>query len=103
MKNLLTATSIGVALTILLFVSAGALGGACHCTTPTILAFPYAAITLERFGAETIALLVMAIQFPLYAIFLAKVTGNEWRVGVFLILLIFHATAAAVSLVLSNQ
>jgi hypothetical protein len=103
MKNVLVATSIGVALTMILFLLAGALGGACHCTTPTTLAFPYGAMMLERFGAESIALLVMAIQFPLYAIVLAKVNGNEWKVGVFLILLILHATAAAVSLGMSNQ
>jgi hypothetical protein len=103
MKNLLIATTIGVALTMLLFVLAGALGGACHCTTPTSLAFPYGAITLKRLGAESVAFLVMAIQFPLYAIALVKVNGNEWKVGVFLILLILHVTAAAVSLGMSNQ
>jgi len=89
---------VGVLLTLVLFALAGLLGGACHCVTPTTLFFPYGAIILGRFSAESVSLLAMAIQFPLYAVVLAKANRRQRRIVVLVLLLAFHVAAALVSL-----
>jgi hypothetical protein len=103
MKRTLIAVLAGVLLTLLFFALAGLLGGACHCITPTTLFFPYGAFILGRFSAESISLLAMAIQFPLYALVLAKVKGRERRIVILLLLLAFHVAAALVSLKLYDR
>lgn len=94
---------VGVFLTAILFALAGVLGGACHCVIPTTVFFPYAAIVLGRFSAESIGLLLIAIQFPLYAVVLAIVNGWERKKVVFLLLLAFHVAATLVSLKLHEH
>lgn len=103
MKRVPIAILVGVLLTLILFVLAGLLGGACHCITPTTLFFPYGAIILGRFSAELISLLAMGIQFPLYAVVLAKVNGWKRRMVVLLLLLAFHVATALVSLRLYDR
>ena len=103
MKRVLIAILVGVLLTLLLFALGGVLGGACHCITPTTLFFPYGAIILGRFSAESLGLLTIAIQFPLYAVVLAKVNGWERKMVVLLLLLVFHVATALVSLKLYDH
>lgn len=62
MKRTLIAVLIGALLTPLMFAVAGLLGAACHCVTPTTFFFPYGVIVLERFSAESLSLLTMAIS-----------------------------------------
>lgn len=102
MKRLLRAILVGALLTVLLFALAGFLGGACHCLTPTTLLFPYGALILSRFGLESIGLLTMALQFPFYAIVLAKVNEWERRTVVFVGLFAAHVVAALLCLKLMS-
>lgn len=96
MKRVLIAILVGVVLTLLLFALAGLLGGACHCMTPTTAFFPYGAIILGRFSTESLGLLMIVIQFPLYAVVLAKVNGWERKMVVALLLLTLHVAVALV-------
>src|SRR5947207_3125239 len=98
MKRVLIAILVAVLLTLLLFVLAGLLGGACHCVIPTTLLFPFGAIILGRFSAESMSFLAMAIQFPLYAVVLVKANGRERRIVALVLLTAFHVAAAVVSL-----
>jgi hypothetical protein len=98
MKRVLIPILVGIFLTVLFFALAGFLGGACHCVTPTNLFFPYAAIILGGTSWEAISFLLIALQFPLYAIILANVKGSRRQTLVFLILLAFHAAATLVGL-----
>ncbi len=97
MKRLLIAILIGVALSVIFFVLAVFSDGACHCVKPTIVFFPYGGIALSR-SRESISLPLIALQFPIYSVVIAKVRGAGWRVVALLILLIFHAAAVTVGL-----
>lgn len=103
MKRTLIGILIGALITLLLFALAALLGGACHCITPTTFFFPYGAIIVGQFSADSIGLLAMAIQFPLYAVVAAKVKGRERRIVVLLLLLAFHVAAVLVSLKLYDR
>jgi Na+/H+-translocating membrane pyrophosphatase len=100
MKRVSLAILIGVLITPLLFALAGILSAACHCITPTTLIFPYAAITLEKLSADSIGLLLIAIQFPLYAVVLGR--WPKKKVIVFS-LLAFHVAATLVSLMVAKH
>lgn len=98
MKRILIAIVIGIVLTVVFFALAGFFGGACHCVTPTTIFFPYAAIVFGTTSWDSIGLVLIALQFPLYSIILIGVRGNIWRALSFLILLLSHAEALVVGL-----
>jgi hypothetical protein len=98
MKRLLFALLVGTVLTGVFFVLAGFFGGACHCVTPTTILFPYAAIVFGRFGWDSIGLLLIALQFPLYAIMFAKLKGGSRQALTLFVLLLAHAAATLVGL-----
>jgi hypothetical protein len=98
MKRLLIAILVGIFLTVVFFVLAGFFGGACHCVTPTTIFFPYAAIVLGGFGRDSVGLLLIALQFPLYTIIFAKLKGRRQQALVSFILLLVHAVATSVGL-----
>lgn len=103
MKRVLIAILVGIVLTVVFFALAGLLGGACHCVTPTTIFFPYAAIVLGGASWESVSFLLMAIQFPLYAVILAKVKGSGHRTLVFLVLLALHTATTLVGLKLYHR
>ena len=98
MKLTLIAIVIGLALTVVFFALAGFFGGACHCVTPTTIFFPYAAIVFGTTGWDSIGLVLIALQFPLYTITLVTVRGIKWRALSFAILLLGHTVALLVGL-----
>jgi hypothetical protein len=98
MKRVLIAILAGVLLTVFFFVLAVLVGGACHCVTPTTIFFPYAAIVLAGFSWESISLILIALQFPLYSIIIAETKGTGRKALMSLILLAFHAVATMVGL-----
>jgi hypothetical protein len=99
-KRVLLAILIGVLITPLLFALAGILSAACHCITPITVLFPYAAITLKKLSADSIALVLIAIQFPIYAVVLGR---WRWKKVVVLSLLAVHAAATLVSLAVASH
>jgi hypothetical protein len=101
MKNILIGLAIGVVLTVLSFILAALADGACHCVKPTIIFFPYAALALTR-SWESISLPLMALQFPIYAISIAKVRGIRWKLLTFIILVLLHVGSAAIGLKIEN-
>lgn len=103
MKRVLIAILAGVILTVFFFVLAVLVGGACHCVTPTTIFFPYAAIVLARFSWESMSLILIALQFPLYSITIAETKGNGRKILMSLSLLAFHAMAIMVGLKIHNH
>ena len=103
MKRLLIAICIGILLTVLFFATAAFMGGACHCVTPTTILFPYAATILNSTGWESVGLLLLALQFPLYTIIGAHVREPRRRILVLLVILGLHALAVLVGLRLSER
>ena len=102
MKRILLAIVIGIVLTVVFFALAGFSDGACHCVKPTIVFFPYAGIALSR-SWESISLPLIALQFLIYSVVIARLKGAGWRVLALLILLILHAAAATVGLKLYHH
>jgi len=98
MKRTLIAIAIGIVLTVAFFALAGFFGGACHCVTPTAILFPYAAIVFGTTSWDSIGLVLIALQFPLYAIVLISVRGIKWRTLSFVILLLSHTLTLLVGL-----
>jgi hypothetical protein len=98
MKRILIAIVIGIALTVVFFALAGFFGGACHCVTPTTIFFPYAGIVFGTTSWNSIGLVLIAFQFPLYAITLVCIRGIKRRVLAFTILLLAHSTALLIGL-----
>lgn len=96
MKKYLIALLIGLVVTVLFAVLAGLGGGACHCTTPLRVLFPY--MSLLGDAEEGIAgTLLFGLQCPVYAVSVAMPKSAEWRAGVLVILLAVHACAVAVA------
>jgi hypothetical protein len=103
MKRVLIAILAGVILSVFFFALAVVSDGACHCVKPTIILFPYSAIALEGLAWDSISLPLMAIQFPLYAVILAKVKGSRHRTLAFVVLLALHTAATLVGLKLYHR
>jgi hypothetical protein len=85
----------GIAVTALAGVAAGMGAGACHCSTPPTVLFPFATILRASDNAETAAL---ACQFPLYAFALGFARGELWKAGVAALLFGLHVLAVLVGL-----
>jgi hypothetical protein len=98
MKRTLIAIAIGIILTVVFFALAGFFGGACHCVTPTAIFFPYAAIVFGITSWDSVGLVLIALEFPLYAIVLIVVRGIKWWAISFAILLLGHTVALLVGL-----
>lgn len=98
MKKLLFGIVIALIVTVPLFVLAGFLGGACHCVTPTTVFFPYTAIVWATTNWDWIGLLIITIQFPIYASVLvsARVLSRRWKL--LALILVTHIAAVLVGL-----
>ena len=78
---------------VVFFLLAGFAGGACHCETPVTVFFPYWMIALGAFNWESISNILLIIQFPVYALAMARARGDNWKALTFLILLTLHVAA----------
>lgn len=81
--------------TLLAAVMAGMAGGACHCSTPVAIFFPFAVIGRGSDTAETIATVG---QYPLYVFVLGFVRGELARIAAAAILIGLHAAAGYVAM-----
>jgi len=98
MKRILIGTAIGTVLTVVFFTLAGFFGGACHCVTPTTAFFPYAAIVWGATTWDSMGTVLIALQFPFYAIVLIPVRGIPRRILSFVLLLLVHSAAIVAGL-----
>ena len=98
MKKILIATAIGTVSTVVFFVLSGLFGGACHCVTPTTAFFPYAAIVWGATTWDSVGTVLLALQFPFYAIVFIAVRGIPGRILSLVLLLLGHVAAILVGL-----
>jgi hypothetical protein len=98
MKKILFAILVGLGLAVIFFLSTMVAVGACHCTKPTIIVFPYSSIAFQRPVLEVISLPLMIIQFPVYSIVLGVMKSRAGRSLALIILLALHVGATIVGL-----
>jgi hypothetical protein len=103
MKRVFFPILIGIAVTVLFVLLGRFAGGACRCLTPTTIFFPYGTIVLQHTSRESIGLVLIALQFPLYSIVLANVGGGRRRILALLILSATHVAATLVGLAVYQQ
>jgi hypothetical protein len=96
MKKFLISGVVGVALTVVFFLLTAFADGACHCVKPTIIVFPYAALALSR-SWESASLPLIALQFPIYSILIARISGIRLKVLTLAIVIALHAATATVA------
>jgi hypothetical protein len=94
----LLAVLAGTLLTAFAFLLAGFASGACHCSRPIALAFPYASIIWGSTKAEWLGGAIMAIQFPFYAVIIALAKSRLLRFRCALILFVIHVFGVIVAL-----
>jgi hypothetical protein len=101
MKKFLIGIVVGVALTVVFFLLTALADGACHCVKPTIIVFPYAALALSR-SWEYASLPLIVLQFPVYSILIARVTGIRFKVLTLAIVIALHAATATLAWILNH-
>jgi hypothetical protein len=102
MKRIVVALIIGSVLGVLFFVIAAPAGGACHCTTPTTVLFPYAAILLGGPSWESVSAVAMFAQFPLYSVMIGLLRGRARVLGVMAVIAC-HIIALVIGLKLYHR
>ena len=96
--KILISVLVAVGVTLGLLILGGSLGGACHCTTPMTIFFPYGTIIAMRSSLESAGLLVTGLQFPLYAVLLAAAKGIRKQSVALGILVAVHSVVVIVGL-----
>ena len=94
MRRSLLAVTIGFGLTVVLFVIGGMAGSACRCMTPMTIFFPYGTAVSMSADWETAGLLLITVQFPLYAWLLINAPAGK-RLLLLTVLAVVHGAAAA--------
>lgn len=94
----LVAVLVGSLLTIVAFVLASMGTGACHCSRPITVAFPFATLLWASGYIESLGGLLMAVQFPIYAMLVALGKSRAVRARIALLLLAIHVVAVIVGL-----
>jgi hypothetical protein len=98
MKRLLLALPLSLAVTIVLFAGAAMYGGMCHCETAMYAFFPYGSFAMIRMSWDSLGLLMMLVQFPIYSVIITVVNGARRKVMVLLLIVALHALAASFAL-----
>lgn len=88
---------LGLLLTVVLLFVGAIAGGACHCVTPMTVFYPYSSIARGGFSWQTLSIILLGVQYPLYATVLAKAKG-KYRVFAFIIVFSLHIAAVQVGL-----
>lgn len=99
-KNLWVPVAVGLLLTVLFYFLGAFLSGGGHSLAAMTLFFPYglvAGLSLADGPFGFIEVVLIALQFPVYALILANVKGG-WRWTAVLILLAAHVVAAVVGI-----
>lgn len=93
---------IGILLTVPSFVLAGMGGGACHCSTPIRILFPYVSMLGIHADWGFLGFLLFGLQFPIYAIIVAIARGATWKARFLLFLFALHGLAIWVAFRISE-
>ena len=96
----LLAILIGTLLTAVGFLLAGSASTACQCSRPITIAFPFATILWSLQRWEPVGGVLMAFQFPAYAVVIALGKTRRQRARFALIVLAIHATAVIMGLLM---
>jgi hypothetical protein len=94
MRRSLAGIAIGFGLTVVLFVLGGIAGSACRCMTPMTIFFPYGTAVSMNADQETAGLLLITLQFPLYAWVLINAPAGK-RPLALIALAVAHGAAVA--------
>jgi hypothetical protein len=94
----LVAVLIGTLLTALAFLLATFATGACNCSRPIVVAFPYATILWSTTNRESLGGALMAFQFPVYALLVAIAKNKSLRLRYSLVLVAIHISAVVIGL-----
>lgn len=94
----LLAVLFGSLLTVFAFLLASIGSGACHCSRPITVAFPYATLLWASGRFESLGGVLMAFQFPIYAMVVALAKSRTARARFALILFAIHVVAVIVGL-----
>lgn len=95
----LLAVMVGFLITAVAFLFASFAGGACHCSRPIAVAFPFATILWVSSRLESLGGAVMAFQFPAYALLIALGKTRSARARYLLIAIGIHVVGAVIALV----
>jgi len=96
MKRILLTIAVGILLAVLFFIAAASASGACHCSTPIAIIFPYAAIAWAM-RWETIGGALAALQFPIYAILAARSGERKWMTRTAILILAMHVICGLIA------
>jgi len=94
----LVALLVGTLLTPLAFLLATSASGACNCSRPIVVAFPYATILWSTTNHESLGGALMAFQFPVYALLIALAKSKPMRARYALILMTIHIATVAIGM-----
>ncbi|HEX6186461.1 MAG TPA: hypothetical protein VFZ40_00160 [Pyrinomonadaceae bacterium] len=100
MKRLLFAIGVGLLLTVVFFLIGAFFSGGGHSLTAMMIFFPYSGLVaswLENTRGQFIATVLMAVQFPAYALLVAYTKGTRRNV-VSTIVPIIHTVVAVIAL-----
>src|SRR5512146_600474 len=96
----LLAVLLGTLLTAVAFLLAGSASAACQCSRPITIAFPYATILWSAARWESVGGVLMAFQFPVYALVVALGKTRKRRAHYALVLVGVHTLAVIIGLLL---
>ena len=99
-KTLWVPVAVGLLLTVLFYLLGAFLSGGGHSLVAITAFFPYCFATGVSLGDGRFSLIevvMIALQFPVYALILANVKGG-WRWTAVLILLAAHVVAAVIGI-----
>ena len=96
--QILSPILVGLGLMVLSALLAGLAGGACHCVSPVAVFFPYSAIAWGAFDLQTIGSILFILQYPVYALTIARARSPNWQILALLILVGLHVAAVVVAL-----
>jgi hypothetical protein len=96
--RIVIALLLSIVVTIILFVLAAMSDGMCHCMKSMFTLFPYGTWVTMRTNAENFGLVLVFIQFPLYATVLTIVRTIRWKALALVVIVAIHAEAATLAL-----
>jgi len=99
----LVAILVGSLCTAAAFLSAAFASGACNCSRPISVAFPFATILWSTGRLESLGGAVMAFQYPFYALLIALAKSRTSRKRYVLVLVAVHIVAVIVALLVYTR
>ena len=96
MKRILLTIAAGILLAVLFFIAAAFASGACHCSTPIAIIFPYAAIAWAM-RWETVGGALAALQCPVSASLVARLGERKWMTRTAILIIAIHVICGLIA------